>query len=342
MTPEHVVANWSKIVDFDNGEATNPESALETMMAFLSNADNRAGNAAEEEDDSPLGKVKKALSTPIEPTSFTYTERDVMLYNLGVGAQSTQMKYVYENAEDFQALPTFGVIPQFDAQMGVPWDEFLPNFSPMLLLHGEQFLEIKRYPIPTAGTLKVEAQVAEVLDKGKAASVVVRTVTKDEQGDVLFNNESTIFIRGSGGFGGTSQGADRGAATAANKVPGRKPDAVVEEKTTENQAVLYRLSGDYNPLHVDAAFAAVGKFPKPILHGLCFFGFAGKHILETYGAFKNIKVRFVGSVFPGETLRTEMWKEGGKVIFQTWVVERKQLCISAAAAELEDGSKPKL
>ncbi|ORY83683.1 hypothetical protein BCR37DRAFT_346096 [Protomyces lactucae-debilis] len=342
MTPEHIAEKWEDITSFTKGEPTNPESSQETVMAFLANADNRVnGGGDEEEDDTPLGKVNKAIASPIEQTKFTYTERDVILYNLGIGAKKTELDYVYENAENFQALPTFGVIPQFDAQMGIQWDEFLPNFSPMLLLHGEQFLEIKK-PIPTAGTLTIDTQLAEVLDKGKAASVVVRTITKDEQGDVIFNNESTIFVRGSGGFGGESKGADRGAATAANKVPARKPDAVVEEKTTEEQAVLYRLSGDYNPLHVDPAFAAVGKFPQPIVHGLCFFGFAGKHILKTYGAIKSIKVRFVGSVFPGETLKTEMWKEGNKVIFQTWVVERNALCISAAAAELEDGAKPKL
>lgn len=172
-----------------------------------------------------------------------------------------------------------------------------------------------------------------MLDKGKAAAVTSRVVTKDKHsGKVIFENESTIFIRGSGGFGGPREGLDRGAATAANIPPTRAPDAVVEEKTLPIQAALYRLSGDYNPLHasyssqltfmryltplqVQPEFAALGGFDKPILHGLASFGFSGKHILKTFGPFEDIKARFAGVVYPGETLVTEMWKEGDKVIF---------------------------
>ena len=126
----------------------------------------------------------------------------------------------------------------------------------MMLLHGEQFLEIKKYPIPTAGTLVANAKIIEILDKGKAASVVTSTTTSDKStGEVIFENQSTVFIRGSGGFGGPSKGADRGAATATNAPPSRAPDAVVEEKTSEEQAALYRLSGDRNPLHIDPEFS---------------------------------------------------------------------------------------
>lgn len=343
LTPEQILEKWDLITDF-NEESTNPEDGQEAAMAIMMNAANRS-DASESEDesgDSSAAAIKKVLSAEPMTSKYNYAEKDVILYNLGIGATRTELPFVYENDGDFQAVPTFGVIPQFEAQIQVPWDDFLPNFSPMMLLHGEQYLEVKKYPIPTSGTLQIEARVTEVLDKGKAASVVVQTETKDDAGEVVFVNEATIFIRGSGSFGGESKGKDRGAATAANKVPSRKPDAVVEEKTSEDQAALYRLSGDYNPLHIDPAFAAVGKFPKPILHGLCFFGISGKHILKTYGEFKNIKVRFVGSVFPGETLRTEMWKEGNKVIFQTKVVERDALCISAAAAELNGQGGPKL
>lgn len=127
-----------------------------------------------------------------------------------------------------------------------------------MLLHGEQFLEIKKFPIPTSGTLVTTSRVIEILDKGKAASVTAGTITKDKAtGEVLFENQSTTFIRGSGGFGGPSKGADRGAATAANIPPARAPDAVVEEKTAENQAALYRLSGDRNPLHIDPDFSYI-------------------------------------------------------------------------------------
>lgn len=344
LTPEHVVDKWDAITEY-NDEATNPEDGQEAAMAIMMNSTNRSDNSESAEGSgtsSPLDAIKTMLSAEPLTLKYTYAEKDVILYNLGIGATRTELSLVYENDGDFKAIPTFGVIPQFESQMQIPFDDFLPNFSPMMLLHGEQYLEVKKYPIPTSGNLNINARVVEVLDKGKAASVVVQTETKDESGEVVFVNEATIFIRGSGGFGGESKGRDRGAATAANKVPSRKPDAVVEEKTSEDQAALYRLSGDYNPLHIDPAFAAVGKFPKPILHGLCFFGISGKHILKTYGEYKNIKVRFVGSVFPGETLRTEMWKEGNKVIFQTKVVERNELCISAAAAELNNQGGSKL
>jgi multifunctional beta-oxidation protein len=205
----------------------------------------------------------------------------------------------------------------------------------MMLLHGEQYLEILSYPIPTSGTLTSYTKLLEVVDKGNAAIVKsgITTVNK-ETGKPLFYNESTVFIRGSGGFGGVKKPADRGASTAANVPPKRAPDFIAEERTTEEQAVLYRLSGDYNPLHVDPSFAKMGGFKAPILHGLCFFGIAGKAVYQKYGRFKNIKVRFAGTVLPGQTLVTECWKEGGKVLFQTKVKETGKLAISGGAVEL--------
>jgi len=131
-----------------------------------------------------------------------------------------------------------------------------------MLLHGEQYLEIKKYPIPISGNLVTTAKVIEILDKGKAASVTVSTTTKDRSSaEIIFENQATVFIRGSGGFGGPSKGADRGAATAANTPPKRAPDAVVEEKTSEDQAALYRLSGDRNPLHIDPEFSYILNHP---------------------------------------------------------------------------------
>ena len=125
-------------------------------------------------------------------------------------------------------------------------------------------------------------------------------------------------------------------------MPQRAPDSVVEEKTTEEQAAIYRLSGDRNPLHIDPEFSKVGGFKEPILHGLCSFGIAGKAVVRTYGQFKNIKVRFAGVVIPGQTLVTEMWKEGNVVIFQTKVKETGKLCIGGAGAELAGAGKSKL
>lgn len=254
---------------------------------------------------------------------------------MGVGAKRTELPLVFEGAEDFQVLPTFGVIPPFSAETPYDMTELVPNFNPMMLLHGEQYLEIRQYPIPTSATLVSYPKLIEVVDKGAAAVVKSAVTTKDKNtGKDVFYNEMTVFLRGSGGFGGQPKGEDRGAATAANKVPSRAPDHVVEEKTTEEQAAIYRLSGDYNPLHIDPAFAKMGGFKAPILHGLAFFGIAGKAVFQKYGAFKNIKVRFAGTVIPGETLVTEMWKEGNKVVFQTKVKETGKLALASAAVEL--------
>jgi multifunctional beta-oxidation protein len=265
------------------------------------------------------------------------------LKDLGVGAKRTNLSLVFESDENFQALPTFGVVPYFAAQSTFSYGDIVPNFSPMMLLHGEQYLEIRKFPIPTSARLLSYPKLVEVVDKGNAAIVILGTTTKlaDSNEDVFYN-ESSVFIRGSGGFGGPKKGKDRGPATAANKPPRRGPDQVVEEKTTGEQAALYRLNGDRNPLHIDPEFSKVGGFKTPILHGLCFLGISGKHVYATFGAFKNIKVRFAGVVLPGQTLSTEMWKEGNKVLFQTKVVETGKMCIVGGGAELLDGKAQKL
>ncbi|KAH9856458.1 multifunctional beta-oxidation protein [Lenzites betulinus] len=345
LTPEAVISQWKLITDFDDGRATNPETAQEAFMQIaenFGNTDESAGGAdsdspyADPEDADIVAAAKKEVS---EPTEYSYVERDVILYNLGVGASEQELQWTYENDENFGALPTFGVIPQFEASVGISLD-WLPNFNPAKLLHGEQYLVIKA-PIPTSGEFINEARLVEVLDKGKAAAVTSVVETKDKHtGKVIFENQSTVFIRGSGGFGGKRTGKDRGAATAANTPPSRKPDAVTEEKTQTTQAALYRLSGDLNPLHILPEFAAVGGFDKPILHGLCSMGISGKHILKAFGEYKDIKVRFAGVVYPGETLVTEMWKEGDKVIFTTKVKERGTVVLAAAAVTLAHPDAP--
>ncbi|KAI9779221.1 MAG: bifunctional hydroxyacyl-CoA dehydrogenase/enoyl-CoA hydratase fox2 [Geoglossum umbratile] len=347
LTPEAVATAWKTIVDFSDGRADHPEDPQDGLKSIMNNMGNRSGGrmapAKGKVDQTIIDNIEKAKKARAGGTGFVYDDKDVLLYNLGLGAKRTELRWVFEGAENFEVLPTFGVIPPFNAQTPFSFDEILPNFSPMMLLHGEQYLEIRKFPVPTSAKLISYPSLVEVVDKGNAAIVVIGNVTKDANtGEDVFYNESTIFIRGSGGFGGPSRGTNRGAATTAHKPPQRSPDRVVEEKTTEEQAALYRLSGDRNPLHIDPEFSKIGGFKVPILHGLCFFGISGKHIYSTYGAFKNIKVRFAGTVLPGQTLRTEMWREGGRVVFQTKVVETGKLCIAAAAVELVDGGKQKL
>ncbi|PSS02334.1 hypothetical protein BD289DRAFT_359855 [Coniella lustricola] len=346
LTPEEVLKNWKDIVTFDD-RADHPDKTQASLEKIMANAGNKRGGSAKNdghaESNEYLDAISEALPLEGSPTEFNYAERDVMLYNLGVGAKRNDLRYVFEGAEDFQVLPSFGVIPPFDAEPPFSYDSLVPNFNPMMLLHGEQYLEVRKYPIPTSARLLSRAKLIEVVDKGAAAVVKHGVTTSDAAtGEDLFYNEMTVFLRGCGGFGGQKKPAHRGASTAENKAPSRAPDVVVEEKTTEEQACVYRLSGDYNPLHVDPVFAKMGGFKVPILHGLCFFGIASKAVYEQFGPYKNVKVRFAGTVLPGETLVTEMWKEGNKVIFQTKVKETGKLAIGGAAAELVEDAKGKI
>ncbi|KAJ3536063.1 hypothetical protein NM688_g6887 [Phlebia brevispora] len=331
---------WDLITNFSDDRVvypTTPQDALEQMANNFGHVEDGDDDPyADPEDPELVAKAKRNVEPPLD---FSYTERDVILYNLGIGATEKELQWTFEGDDDFSALPTFGVIPQFAASGGISLD-WLPNYNPAKLLHGEQYLAIKG-PIPTSGDFVNQARILEVLDKGKAAAVTSVVETKDKDtGKVIFENQSTVFIRGAGGFGGKRNGKDRGPASAANAPPQRKPDAVIEEKTLPQQAALYRLSGDLNPLHIQPEFAAMGGFDKPILHGLCSFGISGKHVLKAFGPYKDIKTRFAGVVYPGETLVTEMWKEGGKVIFTTKVKERNATVLAAAAATLVDSGAP--
>ncbi|KAF2864438.1 multifunctional beta-oxidation protein-like protein [Piedraia hortae CBS 480.64] len=347
LTPETVLKNLSKIQNFDDGRAdhpSDPSSGLEKIMANMENkSKGSSGSSGSGGNQEILSNIEEAKNAKAEGSEYRYDDKEVILYNLGVGAKRTDLPLVFENDQDFQVLPTFGVIPTFNAVAPFNLGDLVPNFNPMMLLHGEQYLEIRSYPIPTEAVTLSYPKLVEVIDKGNAGLVVTGSTTKDKAtGKDLFYNESTVFIRGSGGFGGPTKGSDRGAATRVYKPPKRAPDAVVEEATSQDQAALYRLSGDRNPLHIDPEFSKVGGFKTPILHGLCFFGIAGKAVVRTFGLFKNIKVRFAGVVLPGQTLVTEMWKEGNVVIFQTKVKETGKPCIAGAGAELVDGAKPKL
>lgn len=240
-------------------------------------------------------------------------------------------------------LPTYGVIPPFGAKIDIA--SLVPNFKWTQLLHGEQYLEIRKYPIPTQADTVNYPKLVEVVDKGKAAAITTGCTVKNKvSGEDLFYTETLVFVRGAGDFGGKPKGSDRGPATRNTVPPKRDADFVIEEATDEGQAAIYRLSSDLNPLHIDPSFSKQGGFAKPILHGLCFFGIAGKAVLKAYGPFRNIKVRFAGPVLPGQTVITEMWKnaKSGTIIFQARVKETGKLCISGGSADLHGDASSKL
>jgi multifunctional beta-oxidation protein len=269
------------------------------------------------------------IGKQLESSVYEYEEKDVILYALGVGCGSEELAFVYE--QDLRVLPTFAVIPAFPAlfAMGSAMD-----VNPMMVLHGEQRIEICA-PIPTSGKLTTTPTVTAIYDKVKGALVMIETETVDAKGTLLFKNVFGAFARGEGGFGG-----DRGPRGPRNAVPERAPDAVVEMPTLPQQALIYRLSGDMNPLHADPSFAAMGGFEKPILHGLCTFGHVGRAVLARWcgddpARFKDFEARFAGVVYPGETIVTEMWDEGqGRIVLQARTRERGDLVLNAAAATL--------
>lgn len=297
-------------------------------------------------DEQRLQRIEKFKRETHPSSEWQYSFRDVILYALSIGCQRTERQFVYENDTNFATLPSFAVVAVHKA--GLQYQDLLPNFDPRMLLHGEQYVEIFS-PLPTDGRFVVKPSLIDIQDKGKAALVITRASIVDPDTDKVYAmNEVTAFVRKSGGFGRTQPVARTAAATAVNKPPQRSPDAVIEEQTSPDLAALYRLNADYNPLHIDPAFSSKGGFANPILHGLCTFGISTKHVLQQYGGnnpscIKSIKAQFAMYVFPGETLRTEMWQESpNKIIFQTRVLERDVLAITKAAIELRTPSSSKL
>ncbi|KAG7651868.1 MaoC-like dehydratase domain [Arabidopsis thaliana x Arabidopsis arenosa] len=284
------------------------------------------------------------LAHKLPETRYTYNERDVAIYALGIGAcgqdavDSDELKFVYHrNGQDLiQVLPTFASLFTLGSLTeGLDLPGF--KYDPSLLLHGQQYIEIYR-PLPSKASLINKVSLAGLQDKGKAATLELETRSYEEgSGELLCMNRTTVFLRGAGGFSNSSQPfsyknypSNQGLAV---KIPQRQPLTVCEERTQPSQALLYRLSGDYNPLHSDPEFAKLAGFPRPILHGLCTLGFAIKAIIKCVckgdpTAVKTISGRFLTTVFPGETLITEMWLEGLRVIYQTKVKERNKTVLA--------------
>lgn len=265
-----------------------------------------------------------------DPIPFAYTWKDTVLYALGVGAKVEELDFLYEGRGP-KVLPTFAVVPSFVSMITVAGDL---GANPMMILHGEQKIILHR-PIPPGAKLATTSEVKGIYDKGKGALVVVEAKTTDEKNEPVFDNVFSIFVRGEGGFGG-----ERGPeAVKADPPEGAAPDFEVVEQTTREQALLYRLSGDVNPLHADPGMAKFGGFDRPILHGLCTYGHAGRAVLK--GAcggdparLRSFGARFAGVVFPGDTLTTRGWKVGDGKYVVTVTTQEGKLVLSNAIAEV--------
>jgi 3-hydroxyacyl-CoA dehydrogenase/3a,7a,12a-trihydroxy-5b-cholest-24-enoyl-CoA hydratase len=334
---EDVDAAMPQITQFDT--TTHPESITAALQPLIENVEAGPSKGGNEFID-----VDAALGHKYPEYQSSYDERDVALYALGVGAarsstDARDLQLVYElDGRGMKVLPSFGVLPAINmvfsqGKQGIT----APGLKYGLdrVLHGEQYTELKR-PLPTRAKLVTRGTIKSIYDKGKGAVVNTEFITYDEHGDELIRNDMATFVRGAGGWGG-----ERGPSSEVNPPPDRAPDKVVEDRTSDNQALLYRLSGDWNPLHADPSFAKAFGFERPILHGLCFFGFATRHVAQAFAPDANpdhvrsIRVRFATSVLPGQTLITEMWKDSDtRIIFRCKVKETGEVCISNAAIEL--------
>ena len=257
--------------------------------------------------------------------NYAYTDRDVMLYAYGIGMGADPMdekelafvNEAYYTARPVKVVPTFASVAAWGAGPGEM------NLNRLLVVDGERDITFHR-PMPVAAKITADSSVLGVFDKGKDKGLVVRhkTVLKDESGAELATLVASRFARGDGGIGGPSEGQPE-----AHAMPSRAPDKTIEITTRPDQALVYRLCGDRNPLHSDPEFAKRGGFPKPILHGMCTYGITCRGVLQTYAdydpsAFKQHAVRFSSPVYPGETVSMDMWKDGNVVSFEAKVKER--------------------
>jgi len=266
-----------------------------------------------------------AVGTETEPSEASWSSKDSLLYALGVGAGASdptgfELEFTTENSEGVQqqALPTMPVVINARAPKGPSPFEAIGKFDWAMLVHGEQSVTLHQ-ALPAEGTAMMKGRVAAMYDKGKAAVVVLENEATDPSGAPLFSTTMSAFIRGEGGWGG-----DRGPSGPRNVAPEREPDQVVSYDTRTDQALLYRLSGDRNPLHSDPSFAKLAGFDTPILHGLCTYGFTGRALLHGLcssdpARFKHMEGRFSTPVFPGQRLDVCMWVDGNEAVFQTRV-----------------------
>jgi acyl dehydratase len=266
----------------------------------------------------------KAVGAHVGTHTFSWSSSDALLYHLAIGAGSRPgdnldpqaLRLTTEHPFDGRAqqvLPSFGVVaPTFHMTDPPPLD--LPGCDINLaqVVHGSQAITVHA-PLPAAGTATLTTTLTDVWDKGKAAVIWQEGVATSEAGDPLWTVRSSIFVRGEGGWGG-----DRGSSEPV-ELPHRAPDAETTYAITPQQALLYRLCGDRNPLHSDPAFAQAAGFPAPILHGLCSYGIALRELTDALlggdpSQVRGFAAKFAGVVFPGETMRVRGWLEDGRIV----------------------------
>jgi acyl dehydratase len=265
-----------------------------------------------------------ALGAELPPVSFSWTSSDVQLYHLGLGAgrdpmDARELRYLTDGTP--QVLPTFGNVAQTFHQTEAPTVQF-PGIDIELskVLHASEAVTVPG-PVPASGTGTAVTRFTDIWDKGKAAVIWSETTVTDPAGAVLWTQRRSIFARGEGGFGG-----ERGPSTSGD-VPDTDPDVTITVPTSPGQALLYRMCGDRNPLHSDPEFASAAGFPRPILHGLCTYGMTCKALVDTLldadaAAVTSFGARMAGVVFPGETLRVDLWRTGPDYVGRVVVPER--------------------
>lgn len=337
LSPELVRDNWERIGRFDE-HAVHPADGAEGFKELFERMDTPATKGGNQFIDMEVaGKAVSHLETE-------YDQNDAALYALAVGAAKdpldrTELRYVNEFVGDeFRVLPTMAVLPATEvflraAKSGEPQLEGL-NVPFGKGLHGEQYTVMYR-PLPPAAKLKHTMRLKTAIDKGKSTVTVLAIETTDEHGTPLFYNEVTGFYPGVPGAG-----LAKVASEELNVPPAREPDIVLSDKTEVNQALLYRLCGDWNPMHVDPDYAAKAGYEKPFLHGLCTFGYLGRHVIKAFcdndsRLFKSVRARFAAIVMPGDTLETRMWRESPtRIIVEMRAVERDVVVLKNAAVEL--------
>ncbi len=279
---------------------------------------------------------EKLMNIEIPTIEQSYTEKDTMLYALGVGlgqdpTDREQLRFVYE--KNLKALPTQAVVL---AHPGLWVRDLDTGIDYVKVVHGEQGLVLHK-PLPASGTVLGISRVTDVFDKGEGRGALVlseRKIVEKSTGDLLATISQTTFCRGDGGFGGPS-----GPTPAPHVLPQREADMVCDLATVPQAALIYRLNADMNPLHADPDVAAKAGFPQPILHGLATYGVSGHAVLKTVcdydpGRLKSLDCRFTAPVYPGETFRTEIWIDGTIVSFRTRSLERDVIAISNGRAEI--------